>query len=488
MSRAVLKKRSSGASLADPDLNIRRMENNREQRVQDDVPPPQPEPTREPNGHMDEEEGVTLPEVIEKNYATKKRSPIKVLNNSPVVIDDFRAKLKIHQLQTELMKKKMECDYLREEAKQLTDELKFERFMLKKKTNEAISALQEKNKEMTKENQDLKKKELEAKKAIGELDKSMGNTKAMLKEAEDKMDSVEKEKLRAMADLDELRSVNRRLLAEKREAKVAEVEATHRASEAERVAQEELKKRQEAETKHEELLEQRESIKKERDEVKQVYTSLQEQLEMEEEKRKEFPSVSTQTNVRTCLLCSSDREHKAGHQVIEGCELLPYFTHGPNKRLNRHVVLPRISDKPGSADGGDAGSSGYNTEESNPQDPPGSPRKAGGNGSRGKPAASGNGAGRGQLPSVKAGIRRRRSSGLMQPHPPYEDITVEESAEDGMLNISIHAPWLLKHQAADPYMATPPGYYGYGYAVLPYGVDDEDLEGEEDSTVGKNDE
>ncbi|XP_019623609.1 PREDICTED: peripheral-type benzodiazepine receptor-associated protein 1-like [Branchiostoma belcheri] len=427
MSRAVLKKRSSGASLADPDLNIRRMENSREQRVQDDVPPPQPEPTREPNGHMDEEEGVTLPEVIEKNYATKKRSPIKVLNNSPVVIDDFRAKLKIHQLQTELMKKKMECDYLREEAKQLTDELKFERFMLKKKTNEAISALQEKNKEMTKENQDLKKKELETKKAIGELDKSMGNTKAMLKEAEDKMDSVEKEKLRAVADLEELRSVNRRLLAEKREAKVAEVEATHRASEAERVAQEELKKRQEAETKHEELLEQRESIKKERDEVKQVYTSLQEQLEMEEEKRKEFPSISTQTNVRTCLLCSSDREHKAGHQ-------------------------------------------------------------AGGNGSRGKPAASGNGAGRGQLPSVKAAVRRRRSSGLMQPHPPYEDITVEESAEDGMLNISIHAPWLLKHQAADPYMATPPGYYGYGYAVLPYGVDDEDLEGEEDSTVGKNDE
>ncbi|CAH1265241.1 Hypp3142 [Branchiostoma lanceolatum] len=482
MSRAVLKKRSSGASLADPDLNIRRMEN-KEQRVQGDIPPHPPETKRrEAETQMDEEDGVTLPEVIEKNYATKKRSPIKVLNNSPVVIDDFRAKLKIHQLQTELMKKKMECDYLREEAKQLTDELKFERFMLKKKTNEAISTLQEKNKEMTKENQDLRKKEVEAKKTLGDLDKSMGNTKARLKEAEDKMDSVEKEKLRAMEDLEELRSVNRRLLVEKREAKVAEIEASHRASEAERVAEEELKKRQEAEKKQEELIEQKESMKKERDEVNEVYTSLQEHLQMEEDKRREFPSVSTQTNVRSCLLCSSDREHKAGHQVIEGCELLPYFTHGSNKRLNRHVVLPRISDKSPS-DGGD-GSSGYNTEES-PQDPPGSPRK-GGNGSRGKVAA-GNGAGRTQLPSVKA-VRRRRSSGVtMQPHPPYDDITVEESAEDGMLNISIHAPWLLKHQA-DPYMSTPPGYYGYGYAVLPYGLDDEELEeGEEDFTVDKND-
>ncbi|XP_035675353.1 vicilin-like seed storage protein At2g18540 [Branchiostoma floridae] len=482
MSRAVLKKRSSGASLADPDLNIRRMEN-RDQRSRDDIQPHPPETTREMDTQIEEGDGVTLPEVIEKTYATKKRSPIKALNNSPVVIDDFRAKVKIHQLQTELMKKKMECDYLREEAKQLTDELKFERFMLKKKTNEAIGTLQEKNKEMTKENQDLRKKELEAKKTLGELDKSMGNTKAMLKEAEDKMDTVEKEKIRAMADLEELRSVNRRLLVEKREAKVAEVEASHRASEAERVAEEELKKRQEAEKKQEELLEQRESMKKERDDVKEVYTSLQEQIEMEENKRKEFPAVSTQTNVRSCLLCSSDRELKAGHQVIEGCELLPYFTHGNNKRLNRHVVLPRISDKPPSADGGDV-SSGYNTEESNAQDPPGSPRK-GGNGSRGKTPA-GNGAGRTQLPSVKA-VRRRRSSGLMQPHPPYDDITVEESAEDGMLNISIHAPWLLKHQA-DPYMATPPGYYGYGYAVLPYGVDDDELDGEEDSTVDKNDE
>eukprot|EP00058_Branchiostoma_floridae_P014200 XP_002599688.1 hypothetical protein BRAFLDRAFT_70365 [Branchiostoma floridae] len=422
MSRAVLKKRSSGASLADPDLNIRRMEN-RDQRSRDDIQPHPPETTREMDTQIEEGDGVTLPEVIEKTYATKKRSPIKALNNSPVVIDDFRAKVKIHQLQTELMKKKMECDYLREEAKQLTDELKFERFMLKKKTNEAIGTLQEKNKEMTKENQDLRKKELEAKKTLGELDKSMGNTKAMLKEAEDKMDTVEKEKIRAMADLEELRSVNRRLLVEKREAKVAEVEASHRASEAERVAEEELKKRQEAEKKQEELLEQRESMKKERDDVKEVYTSLQEQIEMEENKRKEFPAVSTQTNVRSCLLCSSDRELKAGHQ--------------------------------------------------------------GGNGSRGKTPA-GNGAGRTQLPSVKA-VRRRRSSGLMQPHPPYDDITVEESAEDGMLNISIHAPWLLKHQA-DPYMATPPGYYGYGYAVLPYGVDDDELDGEEDSTVDKNDE
>ncbi|XP_078594289.1 uncharacterized protein LOC144872052 [Branchiostoma floridae x Branchiostoma japonicum] len=276
-----------------------------------------------------------------------------------------REKLQIHELQSELTKKRVECDILREGGRQIQEELNFQKAVLSVKTDETIRQLTEENHELSAivEEQQLRESELELR--VGDLEQALQEAQEqqktleeekkrvederdelqqLLKEAEEKQKSLEEEKRQVEEEGEELRKSNRRQVEEISAAKAEVIETARRAEDAEKNAAQELQKRQELETKNEEVVKEKDEVVVERDDAQESCRTLEEHIERMKQEKKDRPSGATQTDLRSCVSCTSKLEHKGDITVMESsCSLLPYFIHGD--RRNLIVPLQRKQSK-----------------------------------------------------------------------------------------------------------------------------------------------
>ncbi|KAI8484127.1 hypothetical protein Bbelb_380810 [Branchiostoma belcheri] len=306
-------------------------------------------PTKSPKT-QDANHDNTLP-LNSVNGATVDISPKKPSREAK---ERVREKLQMHELQSELTKKKIECDILREGGRQIREELNFQKAVLSVKTDETIRQLSAENRELLAvvNEQRVREGEMELQveglekalheaqeqqKALEEENKQIKDERVelqqLLKVAEGKQKSLEEEKKQVEEEREELRKSNRRQVEEISAAKAEVIETARRAEEAEKKAAQELCQRQEVEAKNEEVVKERDEAVLERDDAQASCKTLEDHIERMEQEKRDRPSEAAQTDLRSCVSCTSKNEYKGDITVMESCSLLPYFIHGDRRNL-----------------------------------------------------------------------------------------------------------------------------------------------------------
>ncbi|CAH1262903.1 Hypp2599 [Branchiostoma lanceolatum] len=264
------------------------------------------------------------------NGATVDISPKKPSQEAK---ERVREKLQIHELQSELTKKRAECDILREGGRQIQEELNYQKEVLSQQTNDTIRRLEQETSELSAVVEEQKKREGEMERQVQGLEKALRDKSEELKVAQEKQKTLEEEKKQIEEEREELRKSNRRQVEEISAAKAEIVKITQRAEDAEKKAAQELQTRQEVEAQNEEVVKERDDAVLERDDAQTSCKTLEEHIERTEQEKLDRPSVAAQTDLRSCVSCTSKREHKGDITVMESCSLLPYFIHGDRRNL-----------------------------------------------------------------------------------------------------------------------------------------------------------
>ncbi|XP_066279071.1 myosin-14-like [Branchiostoma lanceolatum] len=264
------------------------------------------------------------------NGATVDISPKKPSQEAK---ERVREKLQIHELQSELTKKRAECDILREGGRQIQEELNYQKEVLSQQTNDTIRRLEQETSELSAVVEEQKKREGEMERQVQGLEKALRDKSEELKVAQEKQKTLEEEKKQIEEEREELRKSNRRQVEEISAAKAEIVKIAQRAEDAEKKAAQELQTRQEVEAQNEEVVNERDAAMFERDEAQTSCKTLEDHIEKREQEKRDRPSEATQTDLRSCVSCLSKTEYKGDITVMESCSLLPYFIHGDRRNL-----------------------------------------------------------------------------------------------------------------------------------------------------------
>ncbi|KAI8478821.1 hypothetical protein Bbelb_434510 [Branchiostoma belcheri] len=268
-------------------------------------------PTKSPKT-QDANHDNTLP-LNSVNGATVDISPKKPSREAK---ERVREKLQMHELQSELTKKKIECDILREGGRQIREELNFQKAVLSVKTDETIRQLSAENRELLAVVNEQRVRE-------GEMELQVEGLEKALQEAQEQQKALEEEN----------KQIKDERVEEISAAKAEVIETARRAEEAEKKAAQELCQRQEVEAKNEEVVKERDEAVLERDDAQASCKTLEDHIERMEQEKRDRPSEAAQTDLRSCVSCTSKNEYKGDITVMESCSLLPYFIHGDRRNL-----------------------------------------------------------------------------------------------------------------------------------------------------------
>ncbi|XP_019624481.1 PREDICTED: structural maintenance of chromosomes protein 2-like [Branchiostoma belcheri] len=284
-----------------------------------------------------------------------------------------REKLQMHELQSELTKKRVECDILREGGRQIREELNYQKEVLSQQTNDTIRRLEQENHELSAVVEEQRKREGEIERQVQDLEKALSDASEELKDVQEKRKTLEEEKKQIEEEKEELRKSNRRQVDEISAAKAEISKITRRAEEAEKKAAQELQTRQEVEAKNEEVEKEKDAAMLERDEAQASCKTLEDHIERMEQEKRDRPSEAAQTDLRSCVSCVSKTEYKGDITVMESCSLLPYFIHGDRRNL---IVPLQRKQSNGQSQSGVIDLNDYKTDTPQDHTPPNGQRPA----------------------------------------------------------------------------------------------------------------